>query len=110
MISIDFAANLGLSEFGTRMGQGSAQGHRKNPLKTTKIRKHSWKIQSQELERTQNPFKTSQSPKMSILDFRIFGFRIFPKILFTFFSKTIKSLLTKNRRYPIKILTNPADL
>ena len=101
MISIDFGANLRLRRARIRARTS------KNPLKTVKTRKHSWKIQSQELERTQNPFKTSQSPKMSILDFRIF-----PKILniFTFFSKTIKSMLTKNRRYPIKILTNPADL
>ena len=104
MISIDFGANLGLH--GARIRARTSK-------KSIKDDKDTKTLMENTVAGTQTNTKSIQNLSVpQNVDFGFSDFRIFPKILniFTFFSKTIKSMLTKNRRYPIKILTNPADL
>ena len=102
MISIDFGANLGLH--GARIRARTSK-------KSIKDDKDTKTLMENTVAGTQTNTKSIQNLSVpQNVDFGFSDFRIFPKILITFFSKTIKKLSDKNRRYPIKILTNPADL
>ena len=65
MISIDFVANLGLSEFGARMGQGSAQGPRKIHQRRQKHENTHGKYSRRNSNELKNHAKPLISPKMS---------------------------------------------
>ena len=109
MISIDFGANLG---FGARIRARISKKSIKDDKDTKTLMENTVAGTRTNTKSIQN-LSVPQNVDFGFSDFQISDFRIFPKILTTFFSKTIKSMLTKNhqnRRYPIKIWTNPADL